>query len=225
MHLIDETLKAALSRRMSPGFAFDSASTLPRRIDNAPEKQDRAALPIADGEQEGMVSSEDGNWRLRWPKGCRQIHPHRRGGRRLSPLLVYLYKGLVKDAGDEQSILRRRLVTVDPGEISLRGAERERHAERSELVARVDGSPSGLEPWEEELDLADTHSCHAVVEHLRRERLFEITKLAPPVWKEYQHGQVAAPVDQIHRLVACGLQVLDLFVLAHQRHLHGTAAF
>src|SRR5215467_3760450 len=98
MHLIDETLKAALSRRMWPGFAFDSASTLPRRIDNAPEKQDRAAFPIADGEQEGMVRSEDGNWRrLR----CSQSHQQRRRGRRLGPFLVYLYKRLVKDAGDE----------------------------------------------------------------------------------------------------------------------------
>jgi hypothetical protein len=42
---------------------LEPASALSYRIDHAPEKHERAALPIVDGEQKGMVSSEDGNWR------------------------------------------------------------------------------------------------------------------------------------------------------------------
>ena len=127
----------------------DPASTLPCRIGNAPEKQDRAALPIADGEQEGMVSSEDWNRRrLGGPTGQRRTgHGNRSGGRRLGALLVHLYKGLVEDGGDKQRIVGGRLLTVDPGEIGLGSIERESHAERRELVAQVDGSPRDLEPW------------------------------------------------------------------------------
>ena len=78
---------------------LEPTSALPRRIGHAPEKQDRAALPIADGEQEGMVSAEDGNWgRLRRFEGRPRGHGKSRSGRSLRSLLVRLDKGLVEDA-------------------------------------------------------------------------------------------------------------------------------
>ena len=55
------------------------------------------------------------------------------------------------------------------------------------------------------------------------ERLLEIPQPILLVRKNHEHGQVAAPVDQIHRLVALGLQIPDRIVLVHQRRLHRTA--
>ena len=116
-------------------------------------------------------------------------------------------------------------MTVDPGEVSLEAAEREGHAEGRELIAHVDGSPSDLEPWEEELDLAGTHLLHTIVEHASGERLLKVPKPVLPVRKEHEHGQVTATVDHVYRLVAFGLQVPDLLVLVHQRRLHPPTPF
>ena len=73
-------------------------SALPRRIGHAPKKQDRAALPIADGKQERMVSAEDRNWRRLRTDGRPPLRRIKcRGGRSLRSLLVHFDKGLVED--------------------------------------------------------------------------------------------------------------------------------
>jgi hypothetical protein len=57
----------------TPSFAFVGITcfrsfgvvtdSFPRRVGQASQKQDCTRVPIADGEQEGVVSAEDGNWR------------------------------------------------------------------------------------------------------------------------------------------------------------------
>src|SRR5438552_9721025 len=171
-----------------------------------------------------MVSPEDGHWRGRRRLQGRAEFPEKEGGdrRSLCPLFVYLCKGLMVDARDEQGLLMRRLATVDPGEVRLGSVERERHAEGVEQAAHVAGSPGDLEPGEVELDLADTQSRQAVLEHLRGERLLEVAKPILPVWKQHEHREVVAPVVQMYSLVSLGLHVQNLFALVHQRRARRT---
>ena len=175
-------------------------SAVPCRIGHAPEKEERAAVPIADGVQEGTIGAEDRNRRrFRWSEGP-GIHPSRRGSRSLCSSLVQLDERLVEDSREMQRFIVRWLVTVDSGEVGPRGVERQRHAERSEMLAQVDGSPGGREPRQEHVHDLLTHVRHEVVEDSRGQRLFECAEPGLAVRQQHEQREIAAAVGKVQHL-------------------------
>ena len=70
----------------------------------------------------------------------------------------------IGEMSDEERI--KRVPENGPRLVLFRMWPRERHAERFETGAHVNGSPDHLEPRQKELDWSDIHSRHAVVECL-----------------------------------------------------------
>ena len=102
---------------------------------------------------------------------------------------------------DTNSASRYGSTTVDAGKVGLRAAERERHAEGSQLEAHVEGAPRRPESREEQLNLTGAHAAHRVAERTPREHLLEIAESVLSVRQEDEHAQVAPAIVQLYRLI------------------------
>src|SRR5580765_1879459 len=142
------------------------ASTLSRRIEHAPEKNDGATHPIADCEQERVICSKDGH-RRRTRRETQEHHRRCRGRCSLGALLIHVDERLVKNRREEQRVFSGRRTTVNSRKVGL-PRKRQPHSERRERAVKVLSSPRDLETRQEKLDPPGTSNLQARLDHLGR---------------------------------------------------------